>query len=88
MQRFFYAVATVVRKAFFVAEFNHGVGGRFFHDFFKAVCDTAYEESRIFVCKAAAGGYIAVGVNVENVAGTFAVIVLEPAAGLPGARVF
>ena len=48
----------------------------------------AYEEGGIFICKAAAGSYIAVGVNVENLAGAFAVVFAEPAAGLPGARVF
>ena len=76
-----------MRKAFFVAEFNHGVGRGFLHDAFKAVCDAAYEEGLVFVCKAAAGSYIAVGVNVENLAGAFAVVFAEPAAGLPGAVV-
>ena len=80
-------MSAVVGEAFFIAEFNHGVGGRFFHDFFKAVCDVAYEESGIFVCKAAAGSYVSVGVNVENVTRTLTVIFFEPAAGLPGARV-
>ena len=76
-----------MRKAFFVADFYHGVGRGFLHDAFKVVCDAAYEEGRVFVCKAAAGSYIAVGVNVENVARALTVIFLEPAAGLPGAVV-
>lgn len=74
-----------MRKAFFVAEFNHGVGGRFFHDFFKAVCDVAYEEGGIFVCKAAARRNVSVGMNVEDVTRALTVIFLKPAAGLPGA---
>ena len=77
-----------MRKAFFVADFYHWICGRFFHDFFKAVCDVAYEEGGIFVCKAAAGGDVAVCMNIKNLARAFAVIFLEPAAGLPGARVF
>ena len=74
-------------KAFFVADFYHWIGGGILHDCFKAVCDAAYEKCRIFICKTAAWGYVSVCVNVENVARALAVIFLEPAAGLPGARV-
>ena len=75
-------------KAFFVADFYHWIGGGILHDGFEAVVNCAYEECWIFVGEAAAGGNVSVGVNVENVAGALAVIFLEPAAGLPGSRVF
>ena len=75
-------------KAFFVADFYHWIGGGILHDGFEAVVNCANEEGWIFVCKAAARGNVSVGVNVENVAGALAVIFLEPAAGLPGSRVF
>ena len=74
-------------KAFFVADFYHWIGGSFLHDAFKAVVNCANEEGGILVCEAAAWGNVSVGVNVENVAGALTVIFLEPAAGLPGARV-
>ena len=74
-------------ETFFVAEFYHWISGGFLHDGFEAVGDEAYEESWILICKATAWGDVAVGVNVEDVAGAFAVVFLEPAAGLPGARV-
>ena len=74
-------------KAFFVADFYHWIGGGILHDCFKAVCDAAYEKCWIFVCKAAAWSNISVGMNVEDVARPLTVIFLEPAAGLPGARV-
>lgn len=75
-------------EAFFVADFYHRVGGGFFHDCFEAVVDCAYEEGGVFVCKAAAWGNVSVGVDVENLAGAFAEVFLEPAAGLPGSRGF
>ena len=74
-------------KAFFVADFYHGIGCGFLHNFFEAVVNCAYEKGRVFVCKAAARRYVSVGVNVENVAGALTVIFLEPAACLPGAAV-
>ena len=77
-----------MRKAFFIADFYHGVCGGFLHYCFKAVCDMAYEEGGIFVCKAAAGRNVSVGMNVEDVTRALTVIFLKPAAGLPGARVF
>ena len=76
-----------MRKSFLVADFYHWICGGFLHDFLEAVADCAYEESGIFVCKTAAGSNVSVGMNVENVARALAVIFLEPAAGLPGARV-
>lgn len=74
-------------EAFFVADFYHWIGCGFLHDCLKSVGDCANKEGRIFVCKATAGCDVSVGVNVENVARTLAVIFLEPEAGLPGAAV-
>ena len=75
-------------EAFGVADFYHWISGGILHDDFEAVVNCPNEECWIFVGEAAAGGNVSVGVNVENVAGALAVIFLEPAAGLPGARVF
>ena len=74
-------------EAFGVADFYHWISGGILHDGFEAVVNCAYEEGGIFVGEAAAGGNVSVGMNVENVAGAFAVVSTEPAAGLPGARV-
>ena len=74
-------------EAFLVADFYHGIGGGFLHDCFESVVDSANEEGGIFVCKAAAGSYVSVGVNVENVARALTVVFLEPAASLPCSRV-
>ena len=75
-------------KAFFVADFYHRICGGILPDDFEAIVNCANEEGGVLVCKAAAGGTVSVGVNVEDVAGALAVIFLEPAAGLPGAGVF
>ena len=74
-------------KAFLIADFYHWIGGGILHDSFEAVVDCAYEKGGILVCKTAAWGYVSVCVNVEYVARALTVIFLEPAAGLPGARV-
>ena len=81
-------MAAVVGKPFFVADFYHRICGCFFHNCFEAVFYCSNEEGWIFVSEAAAWGDISVCVYVENLAGTFAVVFAEPAAGLPGARVF
>ena len=86
-EKLFEAVAAVVGEAFFVADFYHGIGGGVLHDLREGVGDAAYEQCRVFICKTTARGDVAVGVNVENVAGALTVIFLEPAAGLPGAGV-
>ena len=75
-------------EALGVADFYHWISGGILHDGFEAVVNCAYEEGGIFVGEAAAGGNVSVGVNVEDVAGALAVIFFEPAAGLPGSRVF
>ena len=74
-------------KAFFIADFYHWISSCLLHDSFEAVVDCAYEKGGILVCEAAAWGYVSVCVNIENVARALTVIFLEPAAGLPGARV-
>ena len=74
-------------KAFFVADFYHRICGCLLHDDFEAVVDCSYKEGRIFICKAAAGGNVSVGMNVENVARTLTVVFFEPATGFPGAAV-
>ena len=76
-----------MREAFFVADFYHRIGGGVLHDLREGVGDAANEKGGILVCKAATWSDVAVCVNVENVAGAFTVVFLEPAAGLPCARV-
>ena len=76
-----------MRKAFLVADLYHRICSDILHDLFQTVVNGAYKKFRVFVCKAAAGCYVSIGVNVEYVAGALTVIFLEPAAGLPGAGV-
>ena len=86
-QKFFKSVAAVVRKAFFIADLNHTVLAGILHEFFKGVIYCSYKKCRIFIGKTTAGSNVSVGVNIENVAGTFAVVFAEPFFVLPGAGI-